>query len=209
MTRQIGYDNLERRGALGPGKSAIFTIAMQKVKDKFWVLSSEEFLLKEGIEIGTEFLADVKRRLDELLSIEEQEDGISFIPMGVVGDDFFASLPPLPGSRPWSIQLLQAVIADHSGKLHYKTIARSSFTGQSHAAIVPDGCECQDFSDLVYAVIKARNNKPSISFGRTQFVDFLKSTGLYPEDMSGSSIENMFDRNGHFKWLDKNNLVVS
>lgn len=211
LTRQIGYDNLERRGALGSGKPAIFSQAMKKVKDKFWVLSDNEFLLKDGIEISAEFLADVKRSLDELLILEEQEDGVSFIPMGVVGDDFFASLPTLPGNRSWSIQLLQAVIADHCVELHYKTIARSSSTGQSHAAIVPDGCECQDFSDLVYAVIKARNNKPSISFGRVQFVEFLKSAGLYPEDMQGqgSSIENMLGKNGHFKWLGKNNLMVS
>lgn len=209
LTRQIGYDNLERRGAPETGRSAIFTLAMQKAKDKFWVLNSDEFLLKEDMDISAEFISDVKRQLDKLLALEETEDGLSFIPMGMIGDDFFDSLPPLPGNRPWSVQLLQAVIEDHCDALRYKTIVRSSYAGQSHAAVVPYGSEYQDFSDLVYAAIKAKNNKPSISYGRSQFIDFLKVTGLYPEDMAGSSIESMFSGNGHFKWIDKNNLVVS
>lgn len=209
LTRQIGYENLERRGATETGRSAIFTLAMQKVKDKFWVLNGDEFLLKEGIEISTEFIADVKRQLDKLLALEESEDGLSFIPVGMIGEDFFVSLPPLPENRPWSIQLLQAVIEDHGDALRYKTIARTSFAGQSHAAIVPYGSECQDFSDLVYAAIKARSNKPSITYGRAQFIEFLKASGLYPEEMAGSSVESMVSGNGHFKWIDKNNLVVS
>lgn len=209
LTRQIGYENLERRGATETGRSAIFTLAMQKVKDKFWVLNGDEFLLKEGIEISTEFIADVKRQLDKLLALEESEDGLSFIPVGMIGEDFFVSLPPLPENRPWSIQLLQAVIEDHGDTLRYKTIARTSFAGQSHAAIVPYGSECQDFSDLVYAAIKTRNNKPSITYGRAQFIEFLKASGLYPEEMAGSSVESMVSGNGHFKWIDKNNLVVS
>lgn len=208
LTRQLGYDNLERRGAMGPGKTAIFTLALDKVKDKFWVLSSEEFLLKEGLDVSVEFVSDLKRNLDKLLAIVESEDGYSFIPMGLIGDDFFMGLPPLPGGRPWSLLLLQSVIGDYTETLHYKTIARSSFSGQAHAAIVPFGSECQDYSDLVYAAIKARNNKPQISFGRSQFIDFLKASGLYPEDMAGSSLENSFKNNIHFKWLDRNSLVV-
>ena len=209
LTRQLGYDNLERRGALGPGKTAIFSIAFNKIRDKFWVLSDDEFLLKEGFDINTQFVSDVKGRLDELLAIEEREDGLSFIPMGMIGDDFFDGLPPLPVGRPWSIQFLQEVIADHSAALHYKTIARSSFTGRSHAAIVPCDSEYQDFSDLAYAAVRARNAKPSVMFSRSQFIDFLKDTGLYPEDMAGSSIDSTLKDNIHFKWMDKNNLVVS
>ena len=44
---------------------------------------------------------------------------------------------------------------------------------------------------------------------RAQFIEFLKASGLYPEEMAGSSVESMVSGNGHFKWIDKNNLVVS
>ncbi len=209
LTRQLGYDNLERRGAVGPGKTAIFTLAFDKVKGSFWVAGPDEFLLKEGMTIGEGFIADVKRNLDELLSVEEREDGISFIPMGMIGDDFFDSLPPLPCNRPWSPLLLQAVISDHGDALRYRTVSRSTYSGQVHAAIVPVGSGLQDYSDLVYAAIKARRNEPSISFGRLQLVEFLKATGLFPEDMVGATIQNLFRGNIHFTWIDSNNLVVS
>lgn len=209
LTRQIGCDNLERRGAPASRVTSIFTSALKAGRDKFWVLEDDNFLLKEGIVISAELLSDIKHFLDELLAIEEREDGISFIPFGVIGDDFLASLPPFPCNRTWTILLFQSIIIDYSEKLGYKTIARSNHMKQVHAAIVPNKSEYEDFSDLVYAIVKARNEKPFISYERSQFIQFLKLTGLYPEDMTGASIENLFNNNCHFKWQDKNNLVVS
>lgn len=211
MTKELGYEKLRARGSMSDAQVAsIFSQAITKAidKSKFWIIDEDEYLLKEGHELTQDSISTLKRLLDELLSIELEDPGIDFIPMGDISEDFFAELPPLSLSQKWTPCLLQSVIDDYSEELGYKTLPRANIREQ-HAAIIPNTSEHQDYSDLVRTMIKTVYRQPLKEFYIYDLHRFLQKMGLWPADTRCSSfLRTSLKKNINFQFTDEDNLVV-
>lgn len=208
MTKEYGYEKLAQRGATTQVASA-FSQAIAKAMDRFWVVEDDVYLLKEGHEVSQEILQKLKDLLNELWTIEFEDPGIDFIPMGIISDEFFAELPQIAPGRQWTPCLLQSVIADYTKELGYRTMMRAN-AREVHAAIMPVSAEYDDYSDVVRALIKAVYKQPSKDFYIYDLHKFLVEHGLWPEEVGYSSfLETTLKKNINFQFVDKNNLVVT
>ena len=206
LTTNAAYANLLRRGVTEGSKTAIFSLAMDKVYDRFWMIDSGTFLLKDDIQITESQLQELKTALDTLYDAFDYD----FIPMWDIADDWFESLPRIISGQSWTPMLLQSILRDYSTQLQYKTIPRIE-QRQQHAAIVEVNSSLKDYSDLVYCALKAEYPTPSIKIHRNELFDLLIKIGLWPEDISpsyGNAFNNLFKDNFHFHVSDKNTVEV-
>ena len=206
LTTNVAYANFLRRGVAEGSKTAIFSLAMDKVYDRFWMIDPSTFLLKDDIQITESQLKEIKVALDNLYDAFDY----NFIPMWDIAEDWFDSLPRIIAGQSWTPMLLQSVLRDYSEQLQYRTIPRIEHR-QQHAAVVEVNSVSKDYSDLVYSALKAEFKTPSIKISRNDLFDLLIRIGLWPEDVSpsyGSAFQNLFKDNFHFHVPDKNTVEV-
>lgn len=206
LTTNIAYANFLRRGVAEGSKTACFSLAMDKVYDRFWMIDASTFLLKDDIQITESQLKEIKVALDNLYDAFDY----NFIPMWDIAEDWFDSLPRIITGQSWTPMLLQSVLRDYSEQLQYRTIPRIEHR-QQHAAVVEVNSVSKDYSDLVYNALKAEFKTPSIRISRNDLFDLLIRIGLWPEDVSpsyGSAFQNLFKDNFHFHVPDKNTVEV-
>lgn len=206
LTTDLAYANLLRRGVNEGSKTATFSLAITKAYDQFLTIDANTWLLKENVHITDAQLNEIKTAMDALFD----EFELGFVPMWDIADEWFTYLPKILPDYDWTPMLLQSVLRDYSKELRYRTIPRME-QRQLHAAIVRNNSALQDYSDLVYCMLKAEFRAPSIKIHRNDLFDLLIKKGLWPEDVTpsyGNTFQNLFKDNFHFHFVDKNTLEV-
>lgn len=207
LTTRTAYENYKRRGVSDEKLSTVFSLSINKVFDKFWMVEDNTYLLKEKISIAPDFLPELKSQIQTLMA----EFDFGFIPMWDIGEDWYAGLPSLLNGHRWTPLLLQSVIRDYGGELGVRTIPRQDVGRKLHAAIVEIRSDLQSYSDLVYEAVKVHNPEKSVTLDRNALFRQLINDGLWPQEVTqpaGTALQNMFKDNIHFHVDDKNTVVV-
>lgn len=154
------------------------------------------FISVESMKIDDSWLNKTSRALEILF-----DDVGDHIVLRDISPGWFALLPELPGSRPWTPLLLQYALFHYGEILKAKTI--SALAGQAadtlHAMLIRNDSEMRTFSDAVIAVF-VDSSIEKRSFEAEELRQLLLSKGLISGNELIWNMPKALPNDEHFSW---------
>lgn len=154
------------------------------------------FISVESMKIDDSWLNKTSRALEILF-----DDVGDHIVLRDISSGWFALLPELPGSRPWTPLLLQNALFHYGEILKAKTI--SALAGQAadtlHAMLIRNDSEIRTFSDAVIAVF-IDSSIEKRSFEAEELRQILLSKGLISGNELIWNMPKALPNDEHFAW---------